>query len=366
MLDRLVLPDRAVEHHALFCIVGRLAQRGAAEADRLGADQDALRIHAVQDVFEALALLADPVLHRHRQVVDEELVGIDGAAPHLRDFARVDVLAVEVRVEKTQALGAALDLLERRGAREDQHLGRDLRGRDPDFLSRHHIAVVAFAHRLGLELERLQSDVGLGDREARLVLPGDQRRQHAPLLLLVAEHHDGVEPEDVHVQRRGARHAGAELRDGLHQDRRLGDAEARAAVFLRDADAEPAVIGKGAMKVVREAAFLILAEPVIVAEPRADALDRIADRLLFGGKGKIHPGPRYPLILPRHARACRGHPRLSMLHSKSWMAGTSPAMTAVNAARGGGRSPKSRVLGLPKDDIFWSNRRKGGIAGRTA
>src|SRR5690349_16948283 len=31
--------------------------------------------------------------------------------------------------------------------------------------------------------------------------------------------------------------------------------------------------------------------------------------------------------LSRHARACRGHPRLKMRVSKSWMAGTSPAMT---------------------------------------
>src|SRR5262249_61332062 len=32
--------------------------------------------------------------------------------------------------------------------------------------------------------------------------------------------------------------------------------------------------------------------------------------------------------LTRHARACRGHPRLSLIAvSKTWMAGTSPAMT---------------------------------------
>src|SRR5690242_21325707 len=31
----------------------------------------------------------------------------------------------------------------------------------------------------------------------------------------------------------------------------------------------------------------------------------------------------------RHARACRGHPRLAtMAESKTWMAGTSPAMTS--------------------------------------
>ncbi len=29
----------------------------------------------------------------------------------------------------------------------------------------------------------------------------------------------------------------------------------------------------------------------------------------------------------RHARACAGHPRLLLLRSRTWMAGTSPAMT---------------------------------------
>ena len=40
-------------------------ERDAAEPDRLGGDQDALRVHPVQDVLEALALLADAVLERH-------------------------------------------------------------------------------------------------------------------------------------------------------------------------------------------------------------------------------------------------------------------------------------------------------------
>jgi hypothetical protein len=38
---------------------------------------------------------------------------------------------------------------------------------------------------------------------------------------------------------------------------------------------------------------------------------------------------------PRHARPCAGHPRLSFLPSKTWMAGTSPAMTnlGIRASR---------------------------------
>ena len=61
MLDGLVLPDRPAEHDALFCIGGRALECGAAEADRFGGDQNALRIHAVENVLEAAALLADPV-----------------------------------------------------------------------------------------------------------------------------------------------------------------------------------------------------------------------------------------------------------------------------------------------------------------
>jgi len=33
--------------------------------------------------------------------------------------------------------------------------------------------------------------------------------------------------------------------------------------------------------------------------------------------------------LNRHARACRGHPRLKYHKTKTWMAGTSPAMTSL-------------------------------------
>ena len=45
-----------------------------------------------------------------------------------------------------------------------------------------------------------------------------------------------------------ARHAGAGLGDRLHHDRRLGDAEAGAAVLLGDAHAEPAVVGERARR----------------------------------------------------------------------------------------------------------------------
>src|SRR5439155_15391535 len=104
VLDALVLADRAVEDDALVSVACGALERHAAQADRLGGDQDALRVHAVQDVIEAAALFAQPVLDRDAQVVDKELVRVDRLAPHLRDLAHLDGLAVEVAIKMDQYL----------------------------------------------------------------------------------------------------------------------------------------------------------------------------------------------------------------------------------------------------------------------
>src|SRR6185437_6513150 len=61
MLDALVLADRAIEYDAVARISGRAAKGILADAHGFGAKQDTFRIEAVQDIGEALALLADPV-----------------------------------------------------------------------------------------------------------------------------------------------------------------------------------------------------------------------------------------------------------------------------------------------------------------
>src|SRR5438270_10698139 len=60
--DRLVLADRAVEDDPLLRIADRAVEGGAADADRLDRGEDALGVERVQEVVEALALLADQVL----------------------------------------------------------------------------------------------------------------------------------------------------------------------------------------------------------------------------------------------------------------------------------------------------------------
>src|SRR5258708_11784649 len=120
MLDRLVLADRPAEHDALLGILRGLGEGAAPDADRLGGDQDALGVEPMQQVVEALAFLADAVLERHLQAVDEDLVGVDRLAPHLIDLAHLDLGAVEVGVEQRQSVGRAPAFVLRRGAGDQQ------------------------------------------------------------------------------------------------------------------------------------------------------------------------------------------------------------------------------------------------------
>jgi hypothetical protein len=89
VLDRLVLADRPTEDDALLRVAGGTVERGAPETDRLGGDQDALRVHAVQDVVKAFAVLADAVRNRHLQPVDKEKVRVDRVA--MVDRGRADL-----------------------------------------------------------------------------------------------------------------------------------------------------------------------------------------------------------------------------------------------------------------------------------
>ena len=150
----------------------------------------------------------------------------------------------------------------------------------------HHV-FVALAHGAGAELGGVQAGVGLGDGEAGLLLAGDQRRQPAGALFVVAEHHDGIEAEDVHVHGRRAGEAGARGGDGLHHQGGLGHAQAGAAMFRRHGDAEPAVARQVGVQRLGETAFTVAFQPVFVGIARADAGHGVAQRQLIGGECKV-------------------------------------------------------------------------------
>jgi hypothetical protein len=141
-----------------------------------------------------------------------------------------------------------------------------------------------------LELGGIETGVGLGDGEAGLLGAFDERLQKAVLLLFGAEYHHGIEPEDVHVQRRGPREGGARLGHRLHHDRGFRDAEPGAAIGLRHGDAEPAAVGNGAVEGLRKFPVAVAIQPVILAETGTDLQDCLTDFLLDRGEGEIHGG----------------------------------------------------------------------------
>jgi hypothetical protein len=101
-------------------------------------------------------------------------------------------------------------------------------------------------------------------------------------------HDDRVQAEDRHVHGARAVHARPRRRDLLKQQRRLGDAAAVAAVFLRDRDAEPAGGGEGLVELGRELVRRVPFHPVLVVEPGGQLTDRLADRLLVLGQIEVH------------------------------------------------------------------------------
>src|SRR5918995_2138157 len=121
-LDALVLADGSAEDDALRGAAGGLIYEPASVADALGGDQDPLGVHAVEDVAEALALLADEGVGRdldpveedlRRRVVHQRADRPDRHRPRLERRTHVDD-------ERRQALGLALDTVERRRPREQE------------------------------------------------------------------------------------------------------------------------------------------------------------------------------------------------------------------------------------------------------
>ena len=87
-LDALVLRDGPVENHTVVAVFSSAIDKPVAVADAFGGDQNTFRVHAVEDIAEAFALLADKVLFRNFEVVEEDLVGF--VIHHVADGAQRD------------------------------------------------------------------------------------------------------------------------------------------------------------------------------------------------------------------------------------------------------------------------------------
>src|SRR5260370_39907004 len=75
-LDALVLADGTAKDAALPGPLSCPLNEPAPIANAFGSDQDALGVHAVQDVAEALPLYPNQILDRDRNLVELQLVGL--------------------------------------------------------------------------------------------------------------------------------------------------------------------------------------------------------------------------------------------------------------------------------------------------
>src|SRR5215203_4106870 len=72
-LDALVLTDGPPENLTLAGAFCRLLYKPPSVAYALGGDEDALRVHAVQDVAETLSLFTDDALRREPETIEDDL-----------------------------------------------------------------------------------------------------------------------------------------------------------------------------------------------------------------------------------------------------------------------------------------------------
>src|SRR6266700_5147311 len=132
-LDALVLADGTTKDAALLAPLSCSLNEPAPIADAFGSDQDALGVHAVQDVAEALPLCTNQILNRDRNLVEVQFVGIvihyypDG----LHRNSVPDCLT-QINEEDREPLGLLLDLLEwRRPGQKNHQVGvLDARNKD--------------------------------------------------------------------------------------------------------------------------------------------------------------------------------------------------------------------------------------------
>ena len=199
LAEALVLDQRLVAGHhlggqlldALHALLG-VADAGDARA--LVAEQE---LGAVP----AAVLLADQVLDRHLDLVEEHLVHLMPAV-HGLDRAHGDAGRLHVDQQERDA-----ELLLGRGVRaaEAEDPVGVLRQRGPGLLAVDDV-VVALAHRRGLEAGEVGAGAGLGEALAPPVVQRRHARQEALLLLLGAEgdHHRAAHR---HVEGQRLRHA---------------------------------------------------------------------------------------------------------------------------------------------------------------
>ena len=176
--------------------------------------------------------------------------------------------------EDREPAGARLDLLARRGARDQQQQIGMLGARGPDLLAVDDV-VVAFAHRGGAQIERVGARGRLGDAEGlQPQLARRDLRQPARLLRRAAVPQQRA--HGVHLGVTGRAVAARRL-DLLHDRGRRRHGQPAAAVFLRDQRGQEPGVGERGDEFGRIGALAVERAPILAGEPGAERANGLAD-----------------------------------------------------------------------------------------
>ena len=234
----LVLADGATEDVALARVIAGLFDEPFGVADTFCRDQNALGIHAGEDVAEALAFLADATFRGNAHVFKKHFAGI--VVHHRADRPDGQAL-IQNRTHVDEKCGESLCLLAhliaRRGTCEQHHQVGMLGAARPNFLA---VDDVFIALALGecAQRGRVGAARRLGDAEGlQPKLAGGDLRQVSLLLRRRAVPQDGAHRVKLGMARRAV--AAARLY-GLEDGGRGGEAEAGAAELFGNEDGKEA------------------------------------------------------------------------------------------------------------------------------
>ena len=199
---------------------------------------------------------------------------------HVQD--RLDRHAIADRVmkiddEDRHAFRLPGDFLDRRGTGQQDHQIRVLHPRDPDFLAVDDVTI-AFPDCGGLDLGRVGACGGLGHAHGLQAKFARRDLGQVQLLLRLRT----VAQQRAHVVHLAVAGTGvsAVAVDFFHDDRRLGQAQPRAAILLGNQRGKPPGVRQRVDEFLRVTPrFIDLAE-VLVGELRTEVADGVADILV--------------------------------------------------------------------------------------
>jgi len=161
-----------------------------------------------------------------------------------RDWRDINPWRVHVDDEQTDAVGAAVDLLARGRARDEDHVVRPVRERDPRLLPVEDV-LVAVLLGAGGDVQRVRPGLRFGDPDGEVPLAVGDVRQVGLFLLFgpVLADADGSHACGEH-QIPGAGHATALGTERLHRQSHLLHAHPCPVIFLGDQQPVEAGLGQ--------------------------------------------------------------------------------------------------------------------------